>query len=257
MPLREHLRELRSRALKAALGIVVGAVVGWFVYDPVFQALQAPVLEAEADGERTANLNFSDLAGAFDLKLQVSIFIGLIGASPIWIYQFWAFITPGLSRRERRYALAFVAVAVPLFLLGVFLAWRVLPQAVGFLFDFAVEGTTSFIDARQYLTFVMRLMLIFGVAFLLPVALVGLNFAHLLSARALGKSWRISVFLIFLFSAIATPSPDAVSMLALAFPMVGLFLLALGICLLNDRKRRRRSGEPDYEALGDDEASPL
>lgn len=254
MPLREHVRELRNRTFKAALGLAAGGMLGWFLYEPVFQALQRPILLIQG---RTADLNFGDVAGAFDLKIQVSVFIGVIISSPVWLYQIWAFITPGLTRRERRYAMVFVAAAVPLFLLGVYLAWRVLPNAVRFLFEFAPTGTTSLIDVRGYLSFVMRVMLAFGIAFLLPVFLVALNFAGLLSAAALARGWRIAVFLVFLFAAVATPSPDAVSMLVLAFPMVGLYLVALGICTLNDRATRRRSGEPDYRALGDDEASPI
>lgn len=240
MPLRAHLSELRTRSLRSAIGLLVGAVVGWFLYDPVFQALQQPILEVTAQQGRTAELNFAGVGSSFDLKIKVSLFLGVLVSSPVWIYQLWAFVTPGLTRKERRYAVGFMIVAVPLFLTGAYLASLVLPNAVGFLTAFTPTEASNIIDAREYLSFVMRVILAFGMAFLLPVVLVGLNLVGLLSGRAMIAGWRIGVFLVFLFAAMATPTPDAVSMLALAFPMLSLFAIAVGISLLNDRRRRQR-----------------
>jgi sec-independent protein translocase protein TatC len=147
-----------------------------------------------------------------------------------------------------------VAAAVPLFAAGIGLAWLVLPNAIRFFFEFTPQGAANLISADEYLTFVTQIFLAFGIAFVIPLLFVGLNLVGVLSALTLAKGWRIAVFLIFLFAAIASPSPDAGSMLALAFPMVGLYLVAVGICYLNDRRRLRRN---PFAELDDDEASPL
>jgi len=260
MPLREHLRELRTRFLKSAAAILVGAVVGWFLYDWLVARLTDPlraVERAHANQHVMAALNMGSIASPFNLRIKLSIYLGLAVASPVWLYQLWAFIVPGLTRREKRYALTFVAAAVPLFGCGIYLAWLVLPNAVTFFGDFLPEGSAYLINADDYFTFVTQIFLAFGIAFVVPLLLIALNLVGVVSARGLGRAWRIAVFLIFLFAAVASPSPDAGSMLALAFPMTGLYLLAVGICWLNDRRRHRRDVEQGWAGLSDDEASPL
>ena len=165
--------------------------------------------------------------------------------------------TPGLTKREKRYAMSFVAAGVPLFLAGIGLAWMVLPNAVKFLTNFTPKGASNYINADDYLTFVTRIMLAFGVAFVVPLLLVALNMAGVMSAATLGRGWRIAVFLTFLFAAIASPTPDAGSMLALAFPMTGLYVLAWAIAWLNDRRKARRAAADPLAGLSDDEASAL
>jgi sec-independent protein translocase protein TatC len=258
MPLREHLRELRNRLLRAGLAIVLGAVIGWFLYPPVFEALMRPIYEiAHAHPDRFVSVNFAQVSSPFNLQLKLSFYIGFVISSPIWLYQLWAFIVPGLTRREKRYSLGFVAVAVPLFVTGLGLAWLVLPNAVRFLTEFTPKGGSNIIVADDYLTFVLRIMLAFGLAFVTPLLLVALNLVGVLSARALAKGWRVAVFLCFLFAAIASPTPDAGSMLALAFPMVALYMIAVGIAVLNDRRKARRAAAEGWGDLADDEASPL
>jgi sec-independent protein translocase protein TatC len=258
MPLREHLRELRNRLLKAGVAILVGAVIGWFLYPPVFEALMRPIYEiARAHPDRFVSVNFAQVSSPFNLQLKLSFYIGFVISSPIWLYQLWAFIVPGLTRREKRYSLGFVAVAVPLFLTGLGLAWLVLPNAVRFLTEFTPKGGSNIIVADDYLTFVLRIMLAFGLAFVTPLLLVALNLVGILSARALAKGWRVAVFLCFLFAAIASPTPDAGSMLALAFPMVALYLIAVGIAFLNDRRKATRAAAEGWGDLSDEEASPL
>ena len=175
----------------------------------------------------------------------------------MWLYQLWAFIVPGLTKREKRYAMAFVAAAVPLFGAGIALAWVVLPKAVEFFAGFTPSGSANLISADEYLTFVSQVFLAFGVAFVVPLLLIALNLVGVLPALTLAKGWRVAVFATFLFAAIASPSPDAGSMLALAFPMTGLYLVAVGICWLNDRRRHRRDLAAGFGGLDDDEASPL
>jgi sec-independent protein translocase protein TatC len=250
MPLGDHLRELRGRLFKAALGVLAGSVVGWFLYDPVLEALIRPILAVSPD----ARPNFGTVTSPFDLKVKISIFLGVIVSSPVWIYQLWAFITPGLTRKERRTALAFMLSAVPMFLAGVGLAWMVLPNAVRFLTEFTPEGGANFVDAQLYLGFVTRIMLAFGAAFLLPIVLVGLNFAGLLSARSMLKAWRWVTVLCFTFAAIATPTPDVTSMLLLTVPMLALFAAAIGISWLRDRGRAARA--PQWDDLDDDSTTP-
>jgi sec-independent protein translocase protein TatC len=258
MPLREHLRELRQRLFKAGIGVAVGSVVGWFLYEPFFNAITRPLNElAHQRHGADAAVIFNQVASPFNLQLRLAVWIGIVVSSPIWLYQLWAFIVPGLTKREKRYAVSFVAAAVPLFLAGIGLAWKVLPNAVNFLTEFTPSGARNYINADDYIGFVTQIMLAFGIAFVVPLLLVGLNLLGILSALSLAKGWRIAVFLCFLFAAIASPSPDAGSMIALAFPMVGLYLIAVGIAWLNDRRRAQRQAAEGWGDLSDDEASSL
>jgi sec-independent protein translocase protein TatC len=241
MPLRQHLSELRRRLFKAALGIVAGAVAGWFIYDWLFMQLSHPLLEVADERNLPVNINFSQLASSFNLHVKLSVYLGIAVASPIWLYQLWAFITPGLTRRERRFSLLFSGIATLLFAGGLSVAWLVLPNAVKFFAEFAPDDTSILLNADDYFTFVTRIMLAFGIAFVLPLVLVGLNLVGILSALTLAKGWRVAVFVCFLFAAIASPTPDAGSMLALAFPMVALYLSAVGVAWLVDRRRARRA----------------
>jgi len=240
MPLRAHLRELRRRVVLIAVGLVVGAVAGWFVYQPVFRILQQPVLDVAAQRDDSVSLNFQGVATAFDMQVKVSLFLGVLVTSPWWMYQLWAFITPGLTRKERGYAIGFIAAGVPLFLSGAALAWWALPNAVQLLTAFAPADTTHWVDAQLYLSFVMRVVLAFGIGFLLPVVMVALNFAGIVRARTWLAGWRWAVVVAFTFAAVATPTPDAVSMLVVAFPICVLFFAAIGLCHLHDRRLDRR-----------------
>ncbi len=257
MPLREHLAELRSRLIKSGLAIAAGAVVGWFIYDPLLRTLMEPLREIARERNQLITINFAEVTSSFNLKLKLSVYLGVVVASPVWLYQLWAFVVPGLTRREKRYSMGFVAVAVPLFLAGMGLAWAVLPNAVRFLTDFTPQGATNLISADTYLTFVTRMMFAFGIALVIPLFLVALNMAGLVSAHTLTKGWRVAVFLSFLFAALASPTPDAGTMLALAFPIVGLYMAAVGVAWLVDRRRARRAAAEGLAGLSDDEASPV
>jgi sec-independent protein translocase protein TatC len=256
MSLGDHLRELRNRLIVALIAIVAGGVVGWLVYDRLLLALSEPLRAlSHRRGGGLVELNFAGVTTAFSLKLKVSLFVGVILASPVWLYEVWAFIVPGLTRREKRTAMAFVAAAVPLFVGGCYLATWALPKAVEVLLGFTPTGAANLQNASDYLDFVTRFILAFGLAFLLPVFLVMLNVAHVLPARVMLKGWRVAVMLIFVFAAMMTPTPDAWTMLALAFPMIALYFGAVGVAALIDRRRHR--DEPDWSGLSDDEASTL
>jgi len=255
MSLGDHLRELRRRFLVAAGAIAVGSVAGWYLYAPLFDRIMAPLRKLAAERDGLVNINFGGITQPFTVQLQVAMFVGVIVASPVWLFQVWGFIVPGLNKREKRTSMAFIGAAVPLFLGGCLLATQIVPKAIEILLGFTPEGAANLPDAALYLTFVTRFILAFGLAFLLPVFLVGLNVAHVLPAHVMLKGWRIAVILIFFFAAMMTPTPDAWTMLALALPMVALFFAAVGVSTLLDRRRKRR--EPKWADIADEEASPL
>ncbi|HEY6743106.1 MAG TPA: twin-arginine translocase subunit TatC [Lapillicoccus sp.] len=259
MSLGDHLRELRNRLTIALIAIVVGAGIGWWKYDAIFQRLEAPIQQVAAErGTALSTLiNFAGITDAFSILITVGLFVGVVIASPVWLYQIWAFIVPGLTSREKKTAVLFIVTAVPLFLAGCALGYLTLPKAVHALLGFTPEGATNILPADTYLNFVLKFILAFGLAFLLPVFLVGLNAAGVLPARSMLRGWRPAVFLIFLFAAIMTPSPDPWSMLFLALPMVGLFFAAVGVGALLDRRRAKRDVSVAWRNLPDDQASPI
>jgi sec-independent protein translocase protein TatC len=243
MSLGQHLVELRKRLTIAAIAIVVCAVGGFFLTDQAIALLRAPIESFADDSGHTANLNWETVTQAFDLKIQIALTIAIVASSPVWLYQIWAFILPGLVRKEKQYAVAFFASAVPLFLLGIAAGWFVMPHIVELMLGFAPEGTISNLGARYYFDFILKLLLATGVAFVLPVFLVLLNFVGVLSARAILKGWRIAILTITLFTAIATPAADLFSMFLLAIPMVLLYFVAVGIAFLHDRRAARRAAD--------------
>ena len=250
MTLGGHLIELRKRITRAAVGILLGAIVGWLVSEPVLDALRVPIGNiAQAQG-RTSELNFTTISEAFDLRMQIAVTVGVVISSPIWLYQIWAFFMPGLARREKQFAIAFVASAVPLFLAGCAAGWFVLPHIVDIMASFVPAGSTSLYDTKYYLDFVLKLVLATGIAFVLPVFLVLLNFVGVLQGRTILKGWRWAILAITLFTAIATPAADVISMFLLAIPMVGLYFAAVGISLWHDRAVARRVDDLESSLSG-------
>ncbi|WP_425953653.1 twin-arginine translocase subunit TatC [Xylanimonas sp. McL0601] len=240
MPLREHLLELRKRLFLASCGLVVGGVAGWFLYDPLLAVLRHPLDLAASTQGKQISLNFTALGSPLDMQIKVALFLAAIITAPWWLYQLWAFVTPGLTRRERLYAYSFVGAAVPLFIAGLALAWWVLPHAVDMLTAFIPQGTSGLFTAQEYLSFVMRLLLAFGLSFVLPVLLVALNFAGLLRHETLAKGWRWAVLVGFVFAAVMTPTPDAWTMILVALPICLLYFAAVGVATLHDRRADRR-----------------
>jgi sec-independent protein translocase protein TatC len=240
MSLGQHLLELRKRLFIAGLAVVLAAIVGWFLSDYILNALRNPILEVGQDQGRNATLNYQTVTSAFDLKLQISLYAGIIISSPVWLYQIFAFLVPGLTRKEKRYTFGFFFSAVPLFLAGCVAGWWVLPHIVELLTRFAGAQDSSLITAKDYFDFVLKLVLAVGVAFVLPAFLVLFNAMGILSGSSIIRSWRMAILAITVFTAIATPAADVMSMFLLAVPMVLLYLLAAGIALLNDKRRSRR-----------------
>jgi sec-independent protein translocase protein TatC len=263
MPLTEHLRELRSRLVKSGIAFVIGMAVGWMYYPQLFAWLSAPfmgaVATARAEG-RTVTLALTGVADPFVLQLQIAAVAGLVLSAPVWLYQLWRFVTPGLHKNERRWAVGFAAAATPLFVAGVLVAYAVLPLGLQLLLGFTPENVENIVAVDRYLSFFIRTILVFGVGFLVPLLLVLLNFAGILPGRRLLSWWRWIIIIVLVFSAVATPTGDPINLMLLAGPILLLVAIAVGIALLNDRRRdrrRRRSGEVDYSGLSDDEASPL
>lgn len=241
MSIGQHLVELRRRLFRAAIAVLVGAVAGWLLSSLVWDQLREPITVIARSHH--ASINYTNITGAFDVRMQVGIMLGLVISSPVWLYQIFAFLVPGLKRRERRYILGFVFTAIPLFLAGCAAGWLVLPHIVELMATFVPGQDSSFFDAKYYLDFVLKLILATGVAFVLPVFLVLLNFVGALSAKGILRGWRWAVLAIVLFTAIATPAADVMSMFLLALPMIVLYFAALGVASWHDRGVKRRADE--------------
>jgi sec-independent protein translocase protein TatC len=241
MSLGQHLVELRRRLGIIGISIVAAAVGGWFLADPVWAALSEPVLEIAQRRNRDAEINYTSVTEAFDTKIAIALVLGIVMAAPVWLYQIWAFFVPALMRKERRYALGFLTAAIPLFFAGVTAGWLVLPNIVILLTGFAPEQSATLLTAKVYLDFALKLVVAIGVGFVLPVFLVLLNFIGVLSAHAIIHGWRWAIVLISVFTAIATPAADVISMILLAIPMVVLYFLAAGIAWIHDRRAAKKA----------------
>jgi sec-independent protein translocase protein TatC len=246
MTLFEHLRELRYRLVVSILAIIVGMVVAWFFrYDlldilqrPYFQAIEA--LKVRHPDAVTSLVNIN-LTSPLTLSLKVSALAGAIVTAPFWLYQLWAFIVPGLLVKEKKWALIFIAAATPMFLSGVIVAYFVLPKAITVLLSFTQSGVTNLQDINAYLSFLLRLMVVFGLGFLIPLVVLMLNIVGVITAKQMAKYRSLVIFGTFVFGAVATPSTDPFSMLAIAAPMALLFLAAELIARILDRRKQRQA----------------
>ncbi len=239
MPLAGHVREARRRALRAAVSLLVGMVVGFVLSDQILDVLRTPVEELARS--RQASLNYDTVTGAFDLELKIALFTGVIVSSPVWLRELFAYVTPGLTRREKKYVLGFSAAAAPLFAAGCVFGFLIFPRMVSVLAGFSSDQDSTILNASYYVDFVMKIVLATGIAFVLPALLVMLNCLGILSAHTLRGSWRVIVVVIALFSALVTPAADVLSMFSVALPMSALFGAALAITALHDRRAARRA----------------
>ncbi|MEQ8142190.1 twin-arginine translocase subunit TatC [Streptomyces sp. OP7] len=257
MPLVDHLRELRNRLAKAVLAIVVVSVVAAFYSEQLMQFLAEPVPKCDSltnsDGGNCAIVSFNTLTSPFTTTIKVSLMAGLVVSSPVWLYQLWAFVAPGLHKHEKKYTYVFVSAAVPLFAGGALLSYVILPVSIKVLLSLTPGGSANILSLDEVLDFTIRMVLVFGLAFELPLLLVMLNMVGIVSGRRMLGWWRGVVMGVFVFGAVATPTTDPVGMLALSVPIIVLFFFAVGFSLLNDRRRERR----ESEGLADDEASEL
>jgi sec-independent protein translocase protein TatC len=252
MTLTEHLRELRNRLVKSALAVVAFGILGFVFRDQIVSFLVDPFLDAARDSGREADLNLREMMDPLVVPLQIAMLTGLVLGAPVWIYQLWAFVTPALYRNEKKWALAVIGAAVPMFGLGVLLAIWLMPRAMEFLLDFTPSDFTNIVDFRSYLSFSIRLVLVFGIGFLLPIFVVLLNAVGVLRHETLGAARRWVIVGIFAFGAVATPTGDPLSLMVLAVPMWILFEIAVLVCRVMDKRRDRTAGS----GLSDDEATP-
>lgn len=244
MSLGAHLVELRKRLMIAALALVVGMVVAFLIADPVIHLITEPIrVIIEKRGDNFSALNFGTVTAAFDMRMRIAFSIGLFLSAPVWLWQIWAFIMPGLTRKEIRYTVSFVAAAVPLFFAGCYLGILVTPHVIELMWGFTPEGGTNFYQAQEYYDFIFKLMIVIGISFVLPVFLVALNVAGIMSGRAILKGWRVAILIATVFAALATPAADVISMLMLAGILIVLFFAAAGLSMLFDRRKRKRAAE--------------
>lgn len=253
MTLGEHLRELRNRLLKSMAAVILLGIVGVIFYRPILDALIEPFRYATEAHGLNAEINFDQVISPFTIPLRIGLVTGFILAAPVWIYQLWAFITPALYRNERKWAAGVVAVSVPLFLAGIGLCYVILPRGLEVLMGFTPEGVANIVDFNVYFSFVIRLIIFFGIGFLLPVFVVLLNAVGVLSQQTLANARRWIIVGVFVFAALANPSGEPVTMLTLAVPMYILFEIAILVCKFNDRRRARQLGRD----VDPDEVVPL
>jgi sec-independent protein translocase protein TatC len=262
MPVMDHIRELRNRIVKMALALAAGMIVGFVFFNPVWHVIERPLCHAVIRGHTgcaTLGVNMLALDGPLDsfyLRIKVAVIVGVILSSPVWLYQVWAFIAPGLYSREKRWSYIFLGTAVPLFLIGITLCYWSLGRSMHYLLGLTPTGVGNYIQVDLYMSFVMAMMLAFGLAFELPLLIVMLNLAGILTHQRFRKWRRVMIFGVFLIAGMANPSPDPITMLILGGGCAALVEVAEFIVWSNDRRRARLHPDP-YAGLADDQLSPI
>ncbi len=241
MALSDHLRELRARILKVALILLVGLIVSLVFFQEVYDFVYSPYRDAQATLPEGQTLATTSGPGAgLLLYLKLCGFSSIVGTCPLWLYQIWAFILPGLHTKERTWSRVFAAIAGPLFLGGVALGYVTLTKGLEILIGLNPDGLVNLVEFNEYLQFFSRTLIVFGIAFEIPLFVILLNLAGVVSGKALSKHRPWIVVGTFIFAAIATPSADPFTMTFMALPMVALFLLSEVIARYNDRRRAKR-----------------
>jgi sec-independent protein translocase protein TatC len=261
MPLLDHLRELRKRVFRASIAIVLASFIGWYFYNEIITQLALPVCDLKAAQSSGAThcgaLYINGVLGPLNLQIKVALLAGVILSAPFWLYQLWAFIAPGLHRKEKRNSVLFLVSATPFFAIGATLGYLVLPIAIKVLFGFTPNSLSNLVKFDDYLDFVMRIILLFGLAFELPIFLVTFNLIGFLRGETILRPWRIWIFSIVLFTAAFTPTADPFTMALLALPLCVLYFMAGGIALLVDRRRDKRSSALQTSVSTIEAATPI
>jgi sec-independent protein translocase protein TatC len=262
MPVMDHIRELRNRVVKILLAVGAGMILGFVFFNPVWRVIQRPLCAAVIRGHTgcsTLGVNMPSLDGPLDpfyLRVKVAVIVAVIVSSPVWLYQVWAFIAPGLYAREKRWGYIFLGTAVPLFLAGVTLAYWSLGRSMHFLLGLTPSGVANLLPVDQYMSFVMAMVLAFGIAFEVPLLIIMLNMAGILTHERFRKWRRVMIFAVFLVAGMANPSPDPITMLILGGACAALVEVAELIVWSHDRRKARLHPDP-YASLADDELSPI
>jgi sec-independent protein translocase protein TatC len=261
MPLAAHLSELRSRILKSVAAILAATIVAFVFRHAILHFLTAPYCNLPVSRLSVTHdkcgLVVSGVTQAFTVTLKICLYVGIVGSSPVWLWQLWRFITPGLHQNERRWALIFVGGSLSLFAVGGVLAYITMNKGLEFLLSFASGGLTPLLQVDSYLSYVTSMLLVFGVSFEFPLVLILLNLIGMLPYARLRHWWRPAIFVIFVFAAVATPSQDPFTMSALSLPMCLLYGVALVVARAHDARKARRQATDVSSQIGDDELSPL
>lgn len=266
MSLTEHLQELRRRVVISLLAIFAGTIVGFIWYQwapgpvmPLGEIIRRPYcslppeLRADLTSDGSCRLIATTPFEMFMLRMKVGFLAGLVFASPVWLYQIWAFITPGLHKNERRWTLSFVSLAVTLFVAGAVIAYFIVDQGLHILMSIGKEYQIAALSGQLYYDFVLALIVIFGVSFEVPLVIIMLNLAGLLRYNQVKDKRRIIIVALFIFAAVITPGQDPFSMIVLALSLSLLVELAFQFCRIHDKRVGRQTSE--WASLDDEEAS--
>ncbi len=256
MALSDHLRELRARLIRSVLFLLLAFLVALFFYDQLLELVLAPYNHAQtALHHKTRTTAYvAGATGPLMLQLKLCGVAAIVVSSPYWLAQVWGFIVPGLHPHERRWSRVFVAIAGPLFFLGVATGYYVLPKGLEVLIGFTPAQLQNLVEFGEYFSFLTRMLLVFGIAFEIPLFVIMLNLAGVVSGKQLARYRPWIILGTFVFAAVATPSTDPFSMLMLALPMLALFLVAEVVARTIDRRRHRPDSTDQWS---DDELSPL
>ena len=259
MPLLEHLRELRNRVVKIAIAVIVGGAVSLFFYQRIWNFIEKPFCQA-VKGCSTRiqghSLVLNGVMDGFYLHIKIAVIAGIIVTCPIWLYQIWAFVAPGLYSREKRWTYTFLGTAVPLFALGTFFAIEAMYRGLQFFISMAGQNMVNLFTADTYIGYWIAMIVGFGLCFEIPLFLVMLNLARVITHERFRKWRRVIIFLIFVFAGIASPSPDPLTMLMLGGIVIVLVEAAEIFIYFNDKRYARN--HPDlYAGLSDDELAPV
>lgn len=244
MSLGGHLKELRKRLLIAIIALIVGMIVSFILTDWIIQFLIRPIeIVREELGDDFTRLTYQNITGAFDMRMRISFAVGIVISAPVWLWQVWAFVMPGLKRREIYYTIGFMGAAIPLFFGGCFVALMVMPNVIAIMSQFVPQETfaSQIYEAKSYYDFVLKLVVIVGIAFVLPVFLVALNLAGIMRGRTILKGWRVAILVCLVFGMLASPPADMITMLILAGILFVLYMAAGLVSLLFDRAKRRKN----------------
>lgn len=258
MALTDHLRELRARIMRVVVVVLIAVTVALFFYDELLALIFEPyrVAVSQLPKEVRTTPTIGGIGGPLLLQLKLSGVTAVIATCPYWLFQIWAFIVPGLHPQEKKWTRLFAAVAGPLFIAGVATGYYVLPKGLKVLIGFTPVDLTNLVEFGDYFSFITRMLLVFGVAFEIPLFVLLLNLAGVVSGKSLGQYRPWIVVGTFVFAAVATPSTDPFSMLMLAIPMTLLFLISEVVARVLDRRKGRRARE-GLDGLDDDEASAV
>ena len=225
MTLTEHLTELRRRVLVCALAFVIAATLAFIVYNPILHFLQEPYCQAV--GPKRCQFYITGPLDGLSLRVKIGAYGGLFLASPVLLWEFWRFVTPGLNPKEKKYAVPFIVASIVLFSLGGLVAYLTFPHALRFLVAIGGPSLNQILDPTKYLSLIVLMITVFGLTFLFPVILVSLEVAGVLSPKKLSSWRRWAIVLIVVVAGVVTPSSDPFSMMAMAVPLYIFYELSI------------------------------